>query len=557
MDAQYTRCPHCKTVFRLTVAQLDTAHGRVRCGACLQVFPARQNLVRPVSKTETGSPSVAVKSAPVATPVPVPIPAPVPAPEASAIEVSDLPELPDIDQPVSTTESTNANANHGDASGSDWDLPDFDSAFSLSETPSPEPQPEAEPEEPVAIAVNSRANNVADAIEHHQIDDIPLPSESDTTTIAPPSDEDDLRFDDDNDVLGVADEPEPPPPMMPRTPTIEFRIPADMLAAAQKSVAAPSPVPRPAPITPQGSPIAAKPAAAPPPADPDDDFMNFEVRDDVPADTSALPPDWFESSPSENELAAFKPVSKPGGDFGTNRDEWKAVPTVAPTAPVNPPEPDPISTQGNQYWQGEHVYGLQEEPLPLPSERVTGTWKIEPLTPPADPQYFELPDNGPKWPWKGLALTAAALLLIVVLVTQIMWPRRAEWREDESLGPYVESICAQIDCELPPRRNVNKIALVQKPSVVKDERDPKKLKIDLLMQNNAVFEQAFPDIELMFTDIDGQTVATRRFQPLEYLGKDDPPTSMPSGVPIHISFTVIEPKPTVTGFEFNFLPANP
>lgn len=35
-----TQCPHCQTRFRLTAEQLNVAAGRVRCGACLEVFHA-------------------------------------------------------------------------------------------------------------------------------------------------------------------------------------------------------------------------------------------------------------------------------------------------------------------------------------------------------------------------------------------------------------------------------------------------------------------------------------------------------------------------------------
>ena len=36
-----TSCPHCKTSFRITQAQLRAANGSVRCGSCLQVFDAK------------------------------------------------------------------------------------------------------------------------------------------------------------------------------------------------------------------------------------------------------------------------------------------------------------------------------------------------------------------------------------------------------------------------------------------------------------------------------------------------------------------------------------
>lgn len=40
-----TQCPHCTTTFRTRINQLQSADGMVRCGACLQVFVADDNLV--------------------------------------------------------------------------------------------------------------------------------------------------------------------------------------------------------------------------------------------------------------------------------------------------------------------------------------------------------------------------------------------------------------------------------------------------------------------------------------------------------------------------------
>lgn len=39
-----TTCPHCKTRFRISEAQLEAAHGQVRCGKCHEVFDAQAGL---------------------------------------------------------------------------------------------------------------------------------------------------------------------------------------------------------------------------------------------------------------------------------------------------------------------------------------------------------------------------------------------------------------------------------------------------------------------------------------------------------------------------------
>jgi len=45
-DFAYTRCPGCRTVFRVTTAQLALREGQVRCGQCRAVFDANDHLVK-------------------------------------------------------------------------------------------------------------------------------------------------------------------------------------------------------------------------------------------------------------------------------------------------------------------------------------------------------------------------------------------------------------------------------------------------------------------------------------------------------------------------------
>ncbi|MEK1905548.1 MAG: MJ0042-type zinc finger domain-containing protein, partial [Pseudomonas sp.] len=88
-DSFVTQCPHCRTSFRISRAQLGAAHGAVRCGACLHVFNAAQQLlvdqsraVKPTAETAAApaptaprpaaQPSVSPPSRPVAPTAPAP-----------------------------------------------------------------------------------------------------------------------------------------------------------------------------------------------------------------------------------------------------------------------------------------------------------------------------------------------------------------------------------------------------------------------------------------------------------------------------------------------------
>lgn len=76
-DSFVTQCPHCRTSFRISRAQLGAAHGAVRCGACMQVFNAAQQLL--VDQKRAQKPAPTTPEVPAAAPA-VSKPAP-PAPE--------------------------------------------------------------------------------------------------------------------------------------------------------------------------------------------------------------------------------------------------------------------------------------------------------------------------------------------------------------------------------------------------------------------------------------------------------------------------------------------
>jgi predicted Zn finger-like uncharacterized protein len=82
-DSFVTQCPHCRTSFRISRAQLGAAHGAVRCGACMRVFNAAQQLL--VDQNRASKPAT---STPAVTPPPTAAPA---RPAAPATQPSAVP----------------------------------------------------------------------------------------------------------------------------------------------------------------------------------------------------------------------------------------------------------------------------------------------------------------------------------------------------------------------------------------------------------------------------------------------------------------------------------
>jgi predicted Zn finger-like uncharacterized protein len=79
-EEKYTRCPSCKTVFRVTDAQLALRDGMVRCGHCQTIFDGRAAQIslapRPVADDEAmdeamlGPPTVTLRSSRALEPLP-------------------------------------------------------------------------------------------------------------------------------------------------------------------------------------------------------------------------------------------------------------------------------------------------------------------------------------------------------------------------------------------------------------------------------------------------------------------------------------------------------
>ncbi|MGH8799889.1 MAG: DUF3426 domain-containing protein [Casimicrobiaceae bacterium] len=81
-EEKYTRCPGCKTIFRVTAQQLAIRDGQVRCGHCRTVFDGELALVSlaprvpsadddlPLSEAELGPPTVTLRNAQALAPLP-------------------------------------------------------------------------------------------------------------------------------------------------------------------------------------------------------------------------------------------------------------------------------------------------------------------------------------------------------------------------------------------------------------------------------------------------------------------------------------------------------
>jgi len=149
--------------------------------------------------------------------------------------------------------------------------------------------------------------------------------------------------------------------------------------------------------------------------------------------------------------------------------------------------------------------------------------------------------------WGTLTLLAAGLLAF-----QYVWFHFDEMARQDQYRPWFQQLCPTLGCKVPTRVDIARIK--SSNLVVRSHPDFKgALIVDAIIYNRAPFAQPFPLLELRFADLNGQSIASRRFKPSEYLsGELAGRGEMPSQTPIHIALDILDPGPKAVNYSLSF-----
>ncbi len=158
--------------------------------------------------------------------------------------------------------------------------------------------------------------------------------------------------------------------------------------------------------------------------------------------------------------------------------------------------------------------------------------------------------------WSGwLKWSALSALALLVLVGQYAYfnfddqARNPQWR------PFYQQACDLLGCRLPNRTDISKLRGAN--LVVRSHPDyTNTLIVDAILFNEARYPQPFPELELSFSALNGEAVASRRFSPAEYLQGDlTNMDTMPVNTPLHISLEIVDPGARAVNYNLRLLPA--
>ena len=155
--------------------------------------------------------------------------------------------------------------------------------------------------------------------------------------------------------------------------------------------------------------------------------------------------------------------------------------------------------------------------------------------------------------WSTFLWTILILLALLAGLLQMAWFHREQLLLQAEFKPLVEQVCERVDCRLQQKTDLEKIELLSR-DVRSHPTHHNALLITATFINHAEFEQPYPDVGLILSDIGGNVIAQRQFMPAEYLSVESKPAMlMLRDVPVTMVMEVQDPGSETVSFKFEFL----
>jgi predicted Zn finger-like uncharacterized protein len=511
-----TRCPKCGTAFRITAAQLESAKGAVRCGSCLHVFKAQSSLVskpaaetpakkEPAKETETKKESF---KDPLKTILPKPEmqkPAPTKpgvnlasdntkteiAKTTKSVDTKPAPTKPQVKSPTSntTTPATKSAATQTKRVEPVVSLPK-----AANKTTAPKPDAKPAQKKPLAKISDDDDMLISDDMEggsRYEFEGfMNLETQVQANSLFDRKVIDEKKVIKDNSDESWAENLIDDDDDIPQIGIVKTQV------------------------------------AKAPPISPVQEAKNNLVFNFVDDDkTKSAEPPHSKDLELSDELSRM-PTAKPLGE--SHLDEKEEIINAIPVAGIFHDDEFDDATNKRQLkiepkirsYDGSRA-SLLKNIMPAPLEFAANNIRH---------WYFRM-----FWP-------VMTLLMLLTLVLQLAYFRFDHYSRIQPYRNIYAIACPIVGCKLPTLIDKKQI-LTYNLSVVPHSEIEQALQVDVMMLNQAGFEQPFPDLLLSFSDMDGQVKASRRFTPKDYLGGELVGKKiMPSKQPIHIILEIKDPQ---------------
>lgn len=187
---------------------------------------------------------------------------------------------------------------------------------------------------------------------------------------------------------------------------------------------------------------------------------------------------------------------------------------------------------------------LDSEPAPEQGD----LFRLTPIAAVRAPGFVEAHVR-PARAWLGWA--ASAMMLAGLLFVQIVAAERAELAADARWRPWLESVCVHLRCDLPPWREPQRLQLLAR-EIGPHPSAPDALLVTATIRNPGPWRQAWPQLELSLSDLDGRALALRRFTATEYLGGAPAVDFLAADEAVLLRLELEDPGKLAVAFAFEF-----
>lgn len=497
MTSSITRCPKCKTTFRVTQKQLQSAKGAVRCGSCLHIFDARENFLKRTPE----------KPKPETEPEPV-----APVPETTVAQPTAAPKAPTKATPEAAAMPVNQLA--FDQNAIDTEAEDDSEDFLISD--------DMEPEEPSENRYDEGLDDLVefklDSGQNNWLDD--NQSLFDSTRKSKPAEEDESIEDTDESwaLKMLEDEHN-----------------------SEETIAKPQDPYEQATQSPQEQSFEEQFSEERPLEESSFGEQAFEERSfdeefDQSLDDSSN--DRFDGSRtgSFDSLSDFNEDDFDNFGESNNAQDSQQSDFERDLEDIFREDEDitQVDYSLNELNDGDESH-LEDSYVPDSNDRQDLLNALEPA--PLEMTFEQ--KNERRWLIKTAFITGNVVLLLALIV-QIGYLKFDTWSRVEPYRHWYALACPIFNCTLPTRHDYEKIRItlvVRSHPEVEDA-----LVADAILLNTAEFQQPFPSLAIRFSDINDNPLAERIFSPGEYLhGELAGAQQMPKGQPVHISLQVADP----------------
>ena len=217
------------------------------------------------------------------------------------------------------------------------------------------------------------------------------------------------------------------------------------------------------------------------------------------------------------------------------------------------PFPDAVAKQNGQGQNSSEAVRARALKMKFKDEQAPEQFATENLTSlQAVATSIELRSVYPTRWGRTLTLLLSAGLLGISLTGQHLWRNQEHYSQHVRWRPLLEWVCANRGCDLPLYEDLPAI----EPSNLFVRSHPNRadaIMVQVQIRNTAPFEQAFPVMIVSFNTADNDLIALREFSPAEYLqGTLRESATMPVMAPVPINLELMDPGEDAVNYTMAF-----